>query len=194
MENNKHPADVLLHQLDSMLLPRPQLRAHEINDRDAEAVKLFGQAEVDVGEIDEDSDGGTALADGLAEAAELAVDAGQVEDDLGDAHDRHVLGADNAVETGLGHARATHAEELRCDPFWSEVLAEGVDEPRAIVLAAGLAGRDEDGWRHQGGLFWFCLHHSGRGWRANIAEGSSGIEKGKEFCIGDVELFCCLWP
>ena len=48
-------------------------------------------------------------ADGALELAELAVDAGQVQDDFGDAHDGHVFSADDAVKAGGGHARAAHA-------------------------------------------------------------------------------------
>jgi hypothetical protein len=71
-------------------------------------VQLFGELEVDVGEIDQDGEGGAALLDGMFEAAEFAVDAGQVADDLGDAHDGHVFRADDAVEAGGGHALAAH--------------------------------------------------------------------------------------
>ena len=55
--------------------------------------------------------GGAALADGVLEAAEFAIDAGQMADHLGDAHDGHVFSADDAFEAGGGHARAAHAEE-----------------------------------------------------------------------------------
>ncbi len=88
----------LLHELDAVLLPGPELRADEEEDRDAEAVQFFGELEVDVGEVDEDGDVGAAVADGALELAEFAVDAGQVADDFGDAHDGHVFGADDAVE------------------------------------------------------------------------------------------------
>ncbi len=90
-EDDEHAVDVFLDELDAVLLPGPELGADEEDDGDAEAVELFGQLEVDVGEVDEDGDRGAALADGLLEAAELAVDAGQVADDLGDAHDGHIF-------------------------------------------------------------------------------------------------------
>jgi asparagine synthetase B (glutamine-hydrolysing) len=50
-------------------------------------------------------------ADGLLELAELAVDARQVADDLGQPHHRHIFGADHALQAGRGHALAAHAEE-----------------------------------------------------------------------------------
>jgi hypothetical protein len=106
--------DVFLHQLDAVLLPGPQLRADEEDDRNAQAVELLGQLEVDVGKVDEHGHVGPAVADGLLELAELAVDARQVADHLGDAHDRHIFRADDALEAGGNHAIAAHAEEAGC--------------------------------------------------------------------------------
>src|SRR5580692_7821329 len=51
-EDDQHAADVLLHQLDAVFLPGPQLRTDEENYRHAEAVELFGEPEVDLGEVD----------------------------------------------------------------------------------------------------------------------------------------------
>jgi len=42
-----------------------KLRAHEEDHGNAEAVELFGQLEVNVGEVDEDGYVWTAVADGL---------------------------------------------------------------------------------------------------------------------------------
>jgi hypothetical protein len=41
-----------------VLLPGPELRADEVDDGNAEAVEFAGEAEVDLGEVDEDGDGG----------------------------------------------------------------------------------------------------------------------------------------
>ena len=57
-KDDEHLVDVFLHELDALLFPGPELGAYEEDDGDAEAVELFGELEVDVGEIDEDSDVG----------------------------------------------------------------------------------------------------------------------------------------
>src|SRR6516165_2844272 len=110
-KDHDHAIDVFANQLDAVLLPRPELRAHKVDDRDAERMEFAGKAKVDVGEVDEDGDVWPAVADGLAQLAELAVDARQVQDHFRDAHDGHVFRANDAVEAGSNHARPAHAEE-----------------------------------------------------------------------------------
>jgi len=111
-------------------------------------MQLFGQAEVDFGKVDEHGDTGTARADRLFELAKLAVDARQMADDLGEAHDGHLFGADDAIEARCGHALAAHAEELRRLASGGKLLFERGNYERAVVLAAGLACRDENAGRH----------------------------------------------
>ncbi len=57
-EDDHHAVDALLHPAQAAALPGPELRADEVDDRDAEALQLAGEAEVDVGEVDEDGDVG----------------------------------------------------------------------------------------------------------------------------------------
>ena len=57
-EDDEHAVDVALDELDAVLLPGPELRADEEDDGNAEAVEFLGELEVDVGEVDEDGDGG----------------------------------------------------------------------------------------------------------------------------------------
>ena len=148
-KDDEHAANVLADEADSVLLPGPELWADEVDDGNAEAVEFFGEAEVDFGEVDEDGDGGAAGADGALELAELAVDAGKMQDHFGQAHDGHVFSADDAIDAGGGHARAAHAPQLRCFGFWREAVGERRGEEGAVVLAAGFACRDEDGGGHR---------------------------------------------
>ena len=60
-EDDEHFADALLHPAQAGALPRPELRGDEPDDRDAGRVEVFGEAEVDVGEVDEDGDVGLVL-------------------------------------------------------------------------------------------------------------------------------------
>ena len=113
-------------------------------------MKLPGQAEVDFGKVDEHGCIRPARANGFFQLAELAVDAGQVEDNLGQAHHGHIFRADYALQAGGGHALAAHAEEPGCPAGCGELFFQRLNQQRAVVLAAGLACRDEDvgghGW------------------------------------------------
>ena len=109
-EDDHHAGDALLHTAEAVALPGPELRADEVEDGDAEFFQLAGEAEVDVGEVDEDGDVGAVFFDGGDEAAVLGVDGGHVADDLGDAHVGDVFGADDAVEAGGFHLAASEAE------------------------------------------------------------------------------------
>ena len=102
-------------------------------------MKVAGEAEVDVGEVDEDGDGGAVAADGAHEAAVAGVDARDVAEDLGDAHDGDVFGADDAVEAG-----GAISPPPRPKSWVGMAGAECGDELRAVVVAGGFAGREED--------------------------------------------------
>src|ERR1039457_93785 len=144
-EDYQHLVHVLLHQLDALLLPRPQLGADKKDHRDAKPVELRGKPKVDIWEVDEDRDVWLLRADSCLKAAKLAIDAGQVADDLGDAHNRHIFRANDAFEPDVDHARSAHADEPGRLSGGSQLPLELLDEKRAVVLAAGLAGRDKDG-------------------------------------------------
>ncbi len=139
-EDDHHAVDALLDPAEAAALPGPELGADEPEDGDAEASAVFGEAEVDVGEVDEDSYGGALGADGVDEAAVLAVDVGGVADDFGDAHVGDVLGADDAGEAGGGHLLAAEAEEGGL----GEAVGEFCDDLGAVVVAAGFSGGEED--------------------------------------------------
>ena len=102
--------------------------------------ELAGEAEVDVGKVDEDGGGGTGNLDVADEAAELGVDVGSVAEDFGDAHVGDVFGADDAGLAGGLHELAAEAGEGGV----REVVAEGVDELRAVEVSGGFAGGEEE--------------------------------------------------
>ncbi len=105
-----------------------------------EAFELAGEAEVDVGEVDEDGGGGAGLVDVADEEAELGVDVGGVAEDFGDAHVGDVFGADDAGLARLLHEQAAEAGEggLR------EFLFQGEDDLGAVEVSGGLAGGEEE--------------------------------------------------
>src|SRR5271157_5054302 len=149
-EDDQHAVNILANQLDAVLLPGPQLRADEVEDRNAEPVELFGQTEVDLGEVDENGDAGPARANGFLELAKLAPDARQMADDLCEAHNGHLFRTDDALKASGGHALAAHAKKLRRLAGGGKALFEGVDYQRAVMFAAGLACRNEDALGHIG--------------------------------------------
>lgn len=150
-KDDEHVVDVFFYVVDAVFFPGPELGADEEEDGDAQFVEVFCEGEVEVGEVDEDGYCGAALADSGFEAAEFAVDLGQVEDDFGDAHDGDVFAFDDALATCGGHAFAAHSEEGGGEVADGGLLLDGVDELGSVVLTAGLACGDEDE-RRVGGL------------------------------------------
>ena len=109
-EDDHHAVDALLDPAETAALPGPELGADEVDNWDVQFFEFAGQAEVDVGEVDEDGDVGPVFFDGGYETAVFAIDVGHVPDDLGDAHVGDVFGADDALEAGVFHLFAAKAE------------------------------------------------------------------------------------
>lgn len=139
-EDDEDAADALLHPAEATALPGPELRADEPKDGDAGPMEVTGEAEVDVGEVDEDGEVGAGGADGADEPAVAAVDAGDVAEDFGDAHDSDVFGADGLELAGGAHFRSAQAGEGGVGEPW----LESSDELCAVEVARGFAGGEED--------------------------------------------------
>ena len=100
-EDHQHLADVLPHQLDARLPPRPQLRADVVDHRDAALVQLARQAKIEVGEVDQHGGVGAA-AFGLGHhVAKAPVDARDVLDHLDHADHRDLVSVDHEFASGL---------------------------------------------------------------------------------------------
>ena len=74
------------------------------------------------------------------ELAVAGVDAGDVAEDFGDAHDGDVFGADGLLLAFGAHFGAAEAGE----GGGGEAASEFGDELRAVVVAGGFAGGEED--------------------------------------------------
>ena len=120
---------------------------------------MRGEAEVDVGEVDEDGERGRRALDGGDERAVLRVDVRGVAQDLCDAHVGDVFGADDAVLAGGLHGGAAEAGE----GGGGVAAVEFGDDGGAVVVAGGLAGGEEDA-------------RVGRGGDRDEFSGSKGIE------------------
>jgi hypothetical protein len=101
---------------------------------------MFGEAEVDVGEVDEDGDVWSFAFDGGDELAVAGDDARDVAQDFGDAHNGYVFGADGLLLALGGHFCASETGEAG---GWEAVFQLG-DEAGAVVVARGFAGGEED--------------------------------------------------
>ncbi len=74
-------------------------------------VKVAGEAKVDVGEVDEDGDGGAVAADGADKAAVAGIDVRDVAEDLSDTHDGDVFRPDDLLLVLAGHLGTAKADE-----------------------------------------------------------------------------------
>ena len=125
---------------EAALLPGPELRGDEPDDRDIEALQVFSETEVNVGEVNKDRHAWTYFLNVTDELLELGVDVGSVADDLGDAHVGDVFGADDALLPGALHLLPAESGE----GGGGECFAESVDDLGAVVIARCLAGGEEE--------------------------------------------------
>ena len=139
-KDDEHLGDALLDPAKTVALPGPELWRDEPYDGDAGAAQVASEAEVHVGEVDEDGDAGAIAADGANETAVARIDVGDVAEDLGDAHDGDVLGAHDLLLVLAGHLGAAEAGE-GC--AW-EAGAECGDHLGSVGVAGGFASRKED--------------------------------------------------
>ena len=110
-EDDEHLGDAFLYPLKAAALPGPELRAYQIDDRNAEAVKMSGQPQVYIWEVDEYGHRGLLTMDGTHEATILGVDEGCVPKDFSDAHVSHIFGADDPALAGCLHLTTAKTEE-----------------------------------------------------------------------------------
>lgn len=101
---------------------------------------MFGEPEVHIGEIDKNGDIRALFTDAANELAIARVDARDVAQDLRNAHNSDVFGADDALLAGSLHLLAAEPGEGRS---W-EVAAQGGDEVGAVGVSGGFAGRQKD--------------------------------------------------
>ena len=103
-------------------------------------MEVFGEAEVDVGEVDEDGYVRFVLFDGTNELAVTGNDAWDLTEDFGDAHDGYVFGTDGLLLAGGAHLGSAEAVE----GGGGEAVFELGDETGAVVVAGGFAGGEEE--------------------------------------------------
>src|SRR6185437_2973418 len=135
-KDDEHLGDALPDPAKPAALPGPELRRDEPDDGDARCAKVASEAEVDVREVDKDGDRGETAADGADEAAVAGIDVGDVAEDLGDAHDGDVLGADDLLLMLASHLGTAEAREGSV----GEAGSECGDEMGTIGVSGGFTG------------------------------------------------------
>jgi len=141
-EDYEHLRNVLLDPPQAAAFPRPKLWAYEPKNWNAEAAEVHCEAEVDVGEVDEDGEGGPVMLDRGDECAILRVDIRRVADHFREAHVGDVFGADDAVLASGLHRGTTEAGE----GGQRNTGAEFRDDLGSVMVARGFAGGEKNAW------------------------------------------------
>jgi len=134
-EDDEHLGDALLHPAQAAALPGPELWRDEPDDRNACAMKVLSETEVDVREVDEDGDIGPLLLNGFHQPAIVAKDARDVQQNFCNAHDGDIFGVDDALLADCLHLHAAEAGEDRA----GDMLTKGGDDGGAVGVSGGFA-------------------------------------------------------
>lgn len=131
----EHVAQRLAHTLQTALAPGPHLRRHQVHHRNALAVQLSRQAEVEIGGIRQDGQFRPEAPRGGQQLAVFAVDAGNVRNHLHQADHGQAGGIDHGFDAGAAHARTGAAEQVRLGPDSVDLLRQkgGVQIARSFA-------------------------------------------------------------
>ena len=138
-EDHEHVRDALADRAHPPAAPGPHLRRDVVDDGDAPARELPGEAQVEVGVVHEDGDGRRLAVDLVEDAPEDPPQPAQVAQHLEEAHHGEVADVgEEARALGL-QAVAAEAEDLH----GTRLTAEVADELARVEVARGLATGDE---------------------------------------------------
>ena len=144
-KDHQHPIDVGLHRLHAARPPRPQLRAHVVDDRDAETAQRGQQPEIEVRRIDGHEDVRTQLACRVDQTPQHRERARDDADRFGQAGDRQAAEvADEMPARGL-ETLAAEAEDLGVRLTRLQLRGERA----GIQIAGRLAAGDHDSHRRR---------------------------------------------
>jgi hypothetical protein len=129
------------HHRQAAFAPGPGLGSDEIYHRDTLPVEVAGDTEMEIGGVCEDGQSGFFRTGGGEQFAVLAVDAGDMSDDLEDADDGEGGGVNDGTDAGGAEAGAGATEELGI----GEGAAEFLDYEGSVEVAGGFAGGDQEG-------------------------------------------------
>src|ERR1700744_4617230 len=144
-ENYQHARYIAFHSPYPPLLPRPQLRAYEVDHRYLQTPQFGRQTQVYIGEVDQDGEIGAFRAQAGLQLSVLTVDVGHVPNHFRDSHDGNIFGADDPAQSGGRHAGAAEAKKISLRGQAGDFRHQQC----AVMLAARLAGGKKNfGPRH----------------------------------------------
>lgn len=137
----KQLIDDAAHDFYATFTPSPDLGCYQVNDGDAQAFELSGNAEVEIGRIGEDGELGFAMRCLRNEAPKAQPDTGQVGDHFDDPDDRKIFRADDGLDTGFAKVRPRTSEKAAIGP----PPAKFPHQFGGIIVAGCFSGRYQDG-------------------------------------------------
>src|ERR1700751_521061 len=93
-KDDEHPVHKPPHLVDTIFLPRPELRAHKVDDRNAQLMQRTSQREVYIGKIDQNGRAGSLFGNTGLKLPVLGIDPRDVPDNLRNPHHGYILSAD----------------------------------------------------------------------------------------------------
>lgn len=142
----EEPVDDAPHGFDPAFTPRPDLGGHQVDDGNTSAPELGGNAEMKIGGIGKDGEGGTAGETFRNQPPVAPPDSGQVPYDLDNSHDRQVFGANDRVDTRSAKPGSRAAKKTaRRPPFLQMGHQFG-----GVVVSGSFTCRDQDGFGSTG--------------------------------------------
>jgi len=143
-ENAEQAAECTAHGSDSPLSPGPNLGGDEVDDGDARQGQAPRDAQVKIRRIREDGDMRAQFPSGSQQLAIFPIDAGNVQDHLGQSDDRQAGGVDYGADTGGAQPRSGTTEEFGAGRRKTHLL----DHQRRVKVARGFAGGNQDAGGH----------------------------------------------
>src|SRR5208337_2689321 len=138
VKNTKHLVDTSFELLQPALPPCPDLWTYEVDDTNFSFLELFGQAQVEIGKINQHGKLRPASIHFFEQSVEGAVSSRQSADYLRYADHGELVGVHDSVHPGQAHRFAATAEDLRV----VEAGPQGGGEFSSINIAGAFAGDD----------------------------------------------------
>src|SRR5438093_712257 len=130
-KDHQHLVDETANLIQPAFAPGPHLRAHVVDDGRPGVFDAPGEAQVEIGKVDEHSGGGRLSFDPVGEAPEHTVKLAEIADDFERSHDRGMADVAFQLDTRLTHALATEA----INPAAGKYPKQAARDIRAVHVA-----------------------------------------------------------
>src|SRR5579871_3852729 len=115
-KNTEQAVDDAAHRLHPALTPRPDLRRHQINDRDIQPFQTGGNPEMKIGGIGQDREVRPSAGGRGDQLSETAPDPRKMPDDLYQSDHGQIFGPDHRFHSRRAESRPRTAEETAGGP------------------------------------------------------------------------------